>query len=136
MGLLKEGIVVDGFRVESVSVMHIGVDKGIYEYPTEMAVEGKGNADRVRRAFKVYFNIRKTIFSGYGNPYQCVPGRIQVRELGNGRFLITTRGRCVRIFLRDELERFMEHLCEKDLIAEGMDNVDWKKLIEDYIENY
>ena len=47
MGLLKEGIVVDGFRVESVSVMHIGVDRGVYEYPTEMVVEGRGNAERV-----------------------------------------------------------------------------------------
>jgi len=72
--------------------LHIGVDRGVYEYPTETVVEGKGNADRVTRALKVYFNIRKTIFSGYGNPYQRVLGKIQVRELGNGLFLITARG--------------------------------------------
>jgi len=139
MGFPKEGDTVNGFTVQSVSVKHIAAYSGkqpLYEYPTEITVKGKGNINDVRKAFRSLFDSKKTIFSGYGNPYQCLPGKMQIQSLGNGRFLISARGTCVRIYLRNELVKFMKYLSEKCYLAEEMEDINWKQLIEDYLRNY
>jgi len=38
-GFPREDEVVDGFRVESVKVEHVGVSSGQYEYPIEILIE-------------------------------------------------------------------------------------------------
>jgi len=139
MGFPKEGTIVNGFTVESVSVKHIAAYSGkqsIYEYPTEITVKGVGNKNEVRKAFRSFFNTRRTIFSGYGNPYQCLPGKIQIESLGDSRFSITAKGTCVRIYLRNELNEFIGYLFEKDYLADKMEDVDWKELIENYMRDY
>jgi len=99
-------------------------------------VKGIGNENEVRKAFKSFFNTRKTIFSGYGNPYQCLPGKMQIESLGDNRFSVTAKGTCVRIYLRNELNEFMGYLFEKDYLADKMEDVDWKELIENYMRDY
>ncbi|MEM2889538.1 MAG: hypothetical protein QXR42_08745 [Candidatus Bathyarchaeia archaeon] len=75
MGFPEEGQVIDGFTVESVSVSHVGVSAGRYEYPFEIIVKGEGNINKVKATFKAFFKTRRTVFSGYGNPYQCHHGK-------------------------------------------------------------
>ena len=113
MGFPEEGQIVDGFTVESVSVSHVGVSEGRYEYPFEIVVKGEGNANKVKTAFKGFFKARRTVFSEYGNPYQCHHGKVEVKDLGSGKFSIVSRGACTRVFLKDELERFTASLKEK-----------------------
>ena len=136
MGFPKEGQVISGFTVESVSISHIGVSSGHYEYPTEIIVSGKGGAGKVKQAFKRFFQARRTLFSGYGNPYQCRHGKMKVQRLGEGRFSITSQGGCIRVYLRPELERFMEHLCGRRLLAEGTDKAKQEEVIENYMKEY
>ena len=99
MGFPKKDEVVDGFRVESVSVKHeAAYTEGLarYEYPTKLIVEGRGTVDEVKEVFHGFFEGERTIYSSYGNPYQCVPGKMYVQALVEDRFLIEARGSCVR----------------------------------------
>lgn len=136
MGFPEKGQVINGFTVESVSVSHVGVSAGRYEYPFEIIVKGEGNAQKVKAAFKGFFKTRRTIFSGYGNPYQCQHGKMEIKDLGDGRFSITARGACVRVYLKDELQRFVEHLSKKGCVANKIDGAEWSKIIEEYMKQY
>jgi len=136
MGFPKEGQVVGGFTVESVSVSHVNIEGGHYEYPTEMIVNGEGSTSEVKNAFKEFFKARRTLFSGFGNPYQCRHGKMVVQRLEAGRFSITTQGVCIRVYLRPELERFIKHLNESRLIATGTDKAKWKTIIDNYMKEY
>ena len=101
MGFPKEGAVVGGFRVESVSVEHMAAytdTQARYEYPTRIIVEGDGTVDDVKRVFMKFFVDKKTILTSYGNPYQCEPGKMYVQYLGENRFKIAALGSCVRVF--------------------------------------
>ena len=99
MGFPKEGDVVGGFRVESVSVEHASAytDKlARYEYPTKIVVKGDGTVDDVKEAFAKFFEAEKTIRSSYGSPYQCKPGKMVIRHLGEKTFRIEALGSCER----------------------------------------
>jgi hypothetical protein len=101
IGFPEEGAVVGGFRVESVSVEHMATyadRQARYEYPTKIIVEGDGTVDDVKRVFMKFFVDKKTILTGYGNPYQCDPGKMYVQNLGENRFKIVALGSCVRVF--------------------------------------
>ena len=117
MELPKAGDVVEGFIVESVSVSHVGVCPGRYEYPSEIVVQGLGSKEKVRRAFKDALDIHRTLFSEYGNPYQCSTGKVEVERLDKERFQVRFRGAGVRVHLRSELIRFMDHLGEAGQLA-------------------
>ena len=136
MGFPQEGQAVDGFTVESVSVSHVGVSAGHYEYPFKLIVRGEGTANKVKAAFKEFFKARRTLFSEYGNPYQCHHGKMEVQDLGGGRFLVTSRGTCTRVFLKDEFEKFAAYLKEKGLVVGGKDEAEWKTAIEEYLKQY
>ena len=136
MGFPEEGQVVNGFTVESVSVSHVGVNAGRYEYPFEIIVKGEGNANKVKATFKEFFKTRRILFSGYGNPYQCQHGKIEIKDLGDGRFSIKARGACVRVYLKDELQRFAEYLSKKGCIMDRKDGKEWMDIIEEYMKQY
>lgn len=136
MGFPKEGQIVDGFTVESVSVNHINITGGYYEYPTEIIVKGEGNKKAVRKTFSKFYRDRRTLFSGYGNPYQCRHGKIEIQSLGNSRFSITAQGTCVRVYLRDELVRFLEYLYEKKPFPDDLDRAEREKTVSDYMKKY
>ena len=133
MGFPKEGQVIDGFTVESVSVSHINISRGHYEYPTEVIVRGQGNANAARRTFKEFYRARRTLFSGYGNPYQCRHGKMMVQGLGDCRFSITTRGTCVRVYLRNELARFLEYLSRNNQLST---EVECETTVAEYMKEY
>ena len=85
MGFPKEGEVVGGFRVESISIEHVAayIDKlARYEYPTKMIVKGDGTVDDVKGAFMKFFIGEKILLSSYENPYQCEPGKMNVIFIG------------------------------------------------------
>jgi len=136
MGFPEEGQVVGGFTVESVSVSHVGVSEGRYEYPLEITVKGEGTINKVKAAFKEFFKARRTVFSEYGNPYQCHHGKAEVRDLGGGRFSIVSRGACTRVFLKDEFERFAAYLKEKGLAVGDEGEAAWKTAIAEYLKQY
>jgi len=136
MGFPKVGQVIKGFTIESVSVSHVNIKGGYYEYPTEIIVKGEGGANQVKRAFKEFHDDRRTLFSGYGNPYQCVHGKIDVQSLGGGMFLIASRGACVCIYLVPELKIFMGYLLKNRILANGSDEDEWKKVIVEYMMEY
>lgn len=99
MGFPKEGVVVEGFRIESVSLKRKAAyteRMARYEYPTKLIVEGRGTVDEVKEAFQGFFDGERTIYSSYSNPYQYVPGKMYVQSLGEDRFLIEAMGSCVR----------------------------------------
>jgi len=99
MGFPKKGEVIDGFRVETVSIKHASAytDKlARYEYPTKIVVKGDGTVDDVKKAFARFFETEKTVRSSYGSPYQCKPGKMVVHDLGEKRFRIEALGSCER----------------------------------------
>jgi len=133
MGFPKEGQAIDGFTVESVSVSHINISDGHYEYPTEIIVRGQGNADTVRRTFREFYRARRTLFSGYGNAYQCRHGKMIVQGLGDCRFSIRARGTCVRVYLRNELARLLEYLSRNDRLPT---EVECETTVAEYMKEY
>jgi len=136
MGFPKVGQVIKGFTVESISVSHVNIRGGFYEYPTEIVVKGAGDANRVKKTFKEFYSDRRTLFSGYGNPYQCVHGKIDVQSLGNDRFLIISSGSCIRIHLAPELEGFMEYLHNNGNLAKDLAKDEWKEIVAEYMMEY
>jgi hypothetical protein len=136
MGFPKESQVVNGFTVESVSVSHVNVGVGRYEYPFELTVKGKGNTNKVKATFKEFFKTRRTLFSEFGNPYQCQHGKMEVKDLGNGKFSVTSRGSCTRVFLKDEFKNFVAYLTENGDVVGVKDEAEWKETIEKYLRQY
>ena len=100
MGFPGKRDVIRGFEVESVAVGHVSIKPTRrYEFPTEIVVKGKGDIRDVEAALKALFNVKsRRILSGYGNPYLCDPGKMEVQRIGDVRFSITARGVCLRIF--------------------------------------
>ena len=129
----KEGDKIKEFTIESIKVEHTPLGSGRYEYPTEIIVIGKGGKKGVRETFRQFFDQRITLFSGYGNPYQCQGGKMEIESLGENKYQIRAQGSCARIFLKRELEQFWQYLMRNDLISGEMDTVETKELIEDYM---
>ena len=136
MGLPVAGDLLGGFLVEDVKVGHEGVGPGRYEYPMELIVRGKGGQAGARSALKALFATRRTIFSGYGNPYQCSMGRMEVESLGEGRYRVSSRGLGTRVHLKAELERFLAHLEDLGLLPEGSGDGVPGAVVEEYLRLY
>jgi hypothetical protein len=89
------------FFVESSSVEHIhikGSNPRRYDYPVRLTVRGEGDEQDVGNTFKQLLSqqhVRTT--SGYGNPYTCGIGNMQITPIGEERFLIEALGHCTRI---------------------------------------
>ena len=132
----KEGEKIKNFTIEAMKVEHVSFGSGKYEYPTEITVTGKGGKKGVRETFKPYFDQRITLFSGYGNPYQCQGGKMHIESLGENRYKIIARGSCVRIFLKRELDEFLQYLIKNNQLTDNMESPEREELIEDYVKNY
>lgn len=95
---------IHGFRVEEVILQHNyvrGSKPRRYEYQTEIIVNGKGSRDDVKAAFTQLFSQRNVrLMSGYGNPFACNPGEMEIAELDVGCFSIKAVGSCVRVHTR------------------------------------
>lgn len=136
MGLPKPGDVVEGFIVESVVVSHVGVCPGRYEYPSEIIVQGLGSKEKVRRAFKEALDIHRTLFSEFGNPYQCSTGKVEVERMDKERFRVQFRGSGVRVHLKSELSRFLDHLADAGHLAAALTGPDVAAVRQETIDCY
>ena len=136
MDLPVAGDTVGGFTVESVNASHKSAGPGLYTYSVRITLRGAGGKQGVRRALKALFAAHPTTFSGYGNPYQLWFGKQEVESLGNKRYAVRAQGAGARVFLEDELHRFLIYLNETDQIGTRPDQAIPETLIEAYLEGY
>jgi hypothetical protein len=124
------------FDVESIDVRdEWGAPEG-YAYSIHMVLRGLGGEQGVRRALKPMFSQHPTTFSGYGNPYQLWFHKPEIEGLGDRRYAVIARGAGARIFLEQDLDRFLDYLGEKGLLADRPDPAAREALIEAYLEQY
>ena len=133
MGFPVQGQSVNGFTVERSEVRHEGTGEGVYRYPFELTVAGAGGRQGVKAAFRELFSFRRTVFSGYGNPYQLRFGKVEVEGIGERRYIVSGRGIGVRIFLDTELRLFLEHLRGSGFLKEDAPT---ETVVTDYLERY
>lgn len=136
MGFPVAGDTVGGFLIEEFRVSHEGAGPGRYEYPIEVVVSGKGGKEGVRQALKPVFSRRMTIFTEFGNPYQCTGGRMDVESLGEGRYRVKARGIGTRVHLKEELMRFLGHLEASGVRGPSADTADRAGIVDGYLRRY
>ena len=112
MDLPFAGDTVAGFAVESVDVRDERSGPEGYAYSVRIVLCGLGGKQGVRRALKTLFSSHQTTFSAYGNPYQLWFGRPEIESLGDKRYVVRVQGAGARVFLGDELQRFLGYLDE------------------------
>ena len=130
------GDTVGSFTVESVDVRDERGGSGRYAYSARMVLRGPGGQQGVRRALKALFSSHPTTFSGYGNPYQLWFGKPQIESLGDKRYAVRIEGAGARVFLEDELDRFLGYLDEEGRLATRSDQAAREALVETYMERY
>lgn len=130
------GDTVGGFAVESVDVRDEPSGPGLYAYSVRITVHGPGGKQGVRRALETLFSSHPTTFSGYGNPYQLWFGKPEIESLGDKRYAVRVEGAGARVFLEDELHRFLGYLDETDQLAARPDQAVRETLVETYLERY
>ncbi|UCC99408.1 MAG: hypothetical protein JSW66_05895 [Phycisphaerales bacterium] len=136
MDLPLAGSTVGGFAVESVDVLDDPGGLGLYKYSVRMILHGPGGKQGVRRALKPLLSSPQTTFSAYGNPYQLWFGKAEIESLGDKRYAVSVEGAGARVFLEDELHRFLDHLAEEDQLSARPDQAVQEALVEAYLERY
>jgi hypothetical protein len=135
MNLPFAGDTLGDFAVESVDVRHGSGSLG-YAYSVRMVLRGPGGQQGVRRALKDLLSAHPTTFSGYGNPYQLWCGKPEIEPLGDQCYGVRVEGAGARIFLQEELERFLAILDEGGQLAARPNQADREALVETYMEQY
>ena len=107
MDLPFAGDAIGDFSVERVDVRHESRGPGLYVYSAQIVLHGPGGQRGVRLALKALCSSHPTTFSGYGNPYQLWFGKPEIESLGEKRYAVSIEGAGARVFLEDELERFL-----------------------------
>jgi hypothetical protein len=129
------GETLDGFIVERIEVRDVP-GMGRYVYAVEMVLHGPGGEAGVRRAIRSLFAAHPLTFSGYGNPYQLWSGRPEIERLGDGRYAVRAKGSGARIYIEDELARFLAHLGECGLLAQEPDESTGQEMVSAYLADY
>ena len=130
------GDTVCGLVVESVDVRHETSASGQYRYPVRIVLRGPGGQQGVRRALKDLLSSHPATFSGYGHPYQLWFGRPEIESLGDKRYAVSVQGGGARVYLEDELARFLEHLDAEGQLVTQPDDLGRDTLIEAYLTQY
>jgi len=136
MDLPLAGETVGGLIVESVEVGHEGKGPGLYGYALRIVLQGPGGQEGVRRALKALFASHPLTFSGYGNPYQLWFGKPEIESLGEQRYAVSAEGAGARVFLEEELERFLGYLAENGQLAAGCEQTGGETLVRGYLQEY
>ena len=136
MDLPFAGDTVGGYVVETVEVGHEPAGPGLYSYAVRIVLRGAGGQQGVRRALEALFLTHRMTFSGYGNPYQLWFGRPGIESLGEQRYAVSAEGAGARIFLEQELERFLGYLTESGQWTAGCDQAAGETLVREYLERY
>lgn len=130
------GDTVGDFLVESVEVRDVPGDMGRYQYAVHMVLQGMGGRQGVQRALKEMLDSHLTTFSGYGNPYQLWFGKPEIESLGDKRYEVKVRGAGSRIYLEQELVRFLAYLQETEQLATRVDREGCEAAVEAYLDRY
>jgi uncharacterized protein with von Willebrand factor type A (vWA) domain len=136
MDLPFAGDTVGGLTVEHVDASHESVGPGQYAYTVHMVLRGPGGQAGVRQALKTTFSSHPMTFSGYGNAYQLLFGRPEIESLGDKRYAVRVRGAGGRVYLDDELHRFLAYLVEEGQAVAQPDRAAEEALVEGYLERY
>jgi hypothetical protein len=135
MDLPFAGDTLGGFDVESMDVSHRSGELG-YAYSVRMVLRGPGGQQGVRRALKDLLSAHPTTFSGYGNPYQLWCGKPEIESLGDRRYAVSVEGAGARVYLEQELRRFLASLDQEGYLADRPDIAPRETLVEAYMERY
>jgi hypothetical protein len=127
---------VGGFTVESVDVRDEPNVSGRYVYSVRMVLQGPGGQQGARRALKALLSSHPMTFSGYGNPYQLWFRRPKIESLGAKRYEVRVEGAGARVFLEEELHRFLGYLDETGQLATRPDQAGREMLVDAYLERY
>ena len=130
------GDTIGGFAVEQVEVRDEPGSSGRYAYSARIVLRGPGGQQGVRRALKALLSAHPTTFSGYGNPYQLWFGKPEIESLGNKRYAVRAEGSGARVFLEQELQRFLAYLDGEGQLSSRADQTDREMLVEAYLEGY
>lgn len=130
------GETIGDFVVESVDVRDVPGDMGRYQYAVRLVLQGVGGRQGVQRALKEMLNTHCTTFSGYGNPYQLWFGKPEIESLGDKRYEVKVRGAGSRIYLEEELVRFLAYLHQTGRLVEGTDRDEREASVEAYLDGY
>ena len=136
MDLPLAGETVGGLIVERVEVGHEGKGPGLYGYAVRIVLQGPGGQEGVRRALKALFASHPLTFSGYGNPYQLWFGKPEIESLGEQRYAVSAEGAGARVFLEEELQRFLGYLAENGQLAAGREQTGGETLVRAYLQEY
>ncbi|MGC9348017.1 MAG: hypothetical protein ACP5JG_07765 [Anaerolineae bacterium] len=127
---------VGDFIVESVDVRDVHGGAGGYAYDVRMVLRGPGGQAGVRRTLKAFFAQHPTTFSGYGNPYQLWFLKPEIESLGDKRYAVRVRGAGARVYLAQDLARFLDYLMERGALTDVLDEADRAALIERYLDEH
>ncbi len=133
MDLPFAGDTIGDFTVEHVDVRHESVGPGQYAYTVHMVLRGPGGQQGLRQALKATFSSHPMTFSGYGNPYQLLFGGPEIESLGDKQYAVRIQGAGARVYLDDELHRFLAYLVEEGQVA-AQPAAD--SLVKAYLERY
>jgi len=136
MDLPFAGDTIGGFAVERIDVRDEPGSPGQYAYSVRMVLRGPGGQQGVRRALKALFASHPITFSGYGNPYQLWFGKPEIERLGDKRYAVSVEGAGARVFLEEELARFLRYLDENAQLVAQPDQAAGETLVEAYLERY
>jgi hypothetical protein len=127
---------IGDFSVESVDVHDEKSGGDGYVYGVRMVLRGSGGVQGVKRSLKAFFSQHPTTFSGYGNPYQLWFRKAEIESLGNQRYAVSVKGAGARVYLEQELRRFLQTLSEDDRLAAPSDPAAQGAIVEAYLERY
>jgi hypothetical protein len=130
------GDTIGDLTVESVEVVDERSGGEGYVYGVRMVLRGPGGVQGVKRALKAFFSQHPTTFSGYGNPYQLWFRKPEIESLGDQRYTVTVKGAGGRVYLEQDLSRFLQYLTEGGLQAVPLDPTAQEQLVEAYLERY
>jgi hypothetical protein len=127
---------IGAFTVESVDVHDEPHVVGQYVYSIRMVLQGPGGQQGVRRALRPLFSRHPATFSAYGNPYQLWCMRPEIQSLGDRRYAVTAQGGGARIYLKEELNRFLAYVDGTCQLSTPLDPATRETLVEAYLTQY
>ncbi len=95
------GMVMADYKLVELQINHQQLIRfRKYDYPTYMLwkpLSKSANPEYLEAELKDHLGKNRIINSEYGNPYRCIFGDLDIKELSTGELEITTTGYCTRI---------------------------------------